>query len=85
MIATARSHATTLLDLQKGYPNTFSFLQLDITDPFEVIVTKAQEAVAVWGRIDVLVNNAGYSMVGTVEEARLVFSFFLFVLCCQRR
>ena len=73
VIASARSNATVLSDLQINYPDTFSFLQLDITETFEEIVTKAKEAVAVWGRIDVLVNNAGYSMVGTVEEARLVY------------
>ena len=61
-----------LLDLQKTYPDTFSFLQLDVTDNFETIAVKAKQAAAVWGRIDVIVNNAGYSIVGTVEEAGFV-------------
>lgn len=34
-------------------------LQLDITAGEEVLKAKANEAAAMWGRIDVLVNNAG--------------------------
>jgi len=30
----------------------------------------AKEALAVFGKIDVLVNNAGYAFVGAIEEAR---------------
>ncbi|KAF8510280.1 hypothetical protein JB92DRAFT_2941491 [Gautieria morchelliformis] len=70
VVASARSNGT-LLPLQKTYPETFSFLQLDIKDTFEAISAKAKQAVAVWGRVDVLVNNAGYSVIGTVEESRV--------------
>ena len=34
-------------------------LQLDVTDSLETLKARAAEAVAVWGRVDVLVNNAG--------------------------
>lgn len=67
VIATARS-SEKLMDLQESYQETFSFLQLDVTETFESLSAKAKQAVAVWGQIDVLVNNAGYSVIGTIEE-----------------
>ena len=48
-----------------GYP-----LILDVTDTAAVNAAVA-EAERVAGRIDVLVNNAGYGLVGAVEEASL--------------
>ncbi|WP_066685546.1 oxidoreductase [Caulobacter sp. CCH9-E1] len=48
-----------------GYP-----LILDVTDTVAVNAAVA-EAEHVTGRIDVLVNNAGYGLVGAVEEASL--------------
>jgi NADP-dependent 3-hydroxy acid dehydrogenase YdfG len=36
-------------------------LQLDVTDSQEAIQARIDEAVKFWGRIDVLVNNAGMS------------------------
>jgi NAD(P)-dependent dehydrogenase (short-subunit alcohol dehydrogenase family) len=44
-------------------------MQLDIADSEEIIHTKAKEAIAVWGRVDVLVNNAGVGAPGIAEEA----------------
>ncbi|KAJ5754792.1 hypothetical protein N7533_004335 [Penicillium manginii] len=43
-------------------------LQLDVTAPQEELNRKAEEAIAVYGRIDILVNNAGYVQFGTIEE-----------------
>jgi NAD(P)-dependent dehydrogenase (short-subunit alcohol dehydrogenase family) len=43
-------------------------MKLDVTSPLEELQAIAKEAVNVYGRIDVLVNNAGYIEMGTVEE-----------------
>lgn len=45
-------------------------LQLDVTASEEVIRHKADEATELFGRIDVLVNNAGYVLSGVWEEVR---------------
>jgi NAD(P)-dependent dehydrogenase (short-subunit alcohol dehydrogenase family) len=43
-------------------------LQLDVTDGPEVINAKMAEAVAFFGGIDVVVNNAGANYLGLLEE-----------------
>ena len=65
VIATARS-----LDSIKYLesPNCKT-LQLDVTDGFDAIQAKVQEAINVWGHVDVVVNNAGIGSPGITEEA----------------
>lgn len=46
--------------------------QFDMTDSLEVMKEKVNESVKVWGRIDVLVNNAAQLMLGTLEEGGYV-------------
>lgn len=45
---------------------TFRF---DLSDPEEVVRKMVKEAHEVWGRIDVLVNNAGWAWRGMLEES----------------
>jgi NADP-dependent 3-hydroxy acid dehydrogenase YdfG len=45
-----------------------AILQLDITDTQQSIRNTVAEAIAIYGRIDVLVNNASYISIGTWED-----------------
>lgn len=47
-------------------------LKFDMADSFEVMKEKVNESMKVWGRIDVLVNNAAQLMLGTLEEGGYV-------------
>ncbi|RYY38749.1 MAG: SDR family NAD(P)-dependent oxidoreductase [Chitinophagaceae bacterium] len=67
--ATARS-VESIKDLNGRYGDRVLTLALDVTNARQV-----QEAVTTahrhFGRLDIVCNNAGYSLVGTVEEASL--------------
>lgn len=66
VVATARnvSRITALKELGAAT------LQLDVTAAQDELDRRAEEAIAIYGRIDVLVNNAGYVQFGTVEGTR---------------
>jgi NAD(P)-dependent dehydrogenase (short-subunit alcohol dehydrogenase family) len=66
VIATARK-PETLDDLAAAYPGRAVPIALDVTDAARIKAVVA-EAVLWYGRIDVLVNNAGRAHVGAVEE-----------------
>jgi len=65
VVATARTPAA-LDDLVATAPDRLLALPLDVTDPDQV--ASAVATAVTTGGVDVLVNNAGHGLVGTVEE-----------------
>jgi NAD(P)-dependent dehydrogenase (short-subunit alcohol dehydrogenase family) len=65
VVATARQ-PQQLDDLVKKYPQQILPLRLDVTNKKE-ITAAVEQAVKHFGRIDVLVNNAGFGVVGAAE------------------
>ncbi|RTE71140.1 hypothetical protein BHE90_014465 [Fusarium euwallaceae] len=64
VIATAR-RVETLDDLNKAGA---SVMKLDVTDDQDIITAIVQKAMSIHGRIDVLVNNAGFILGGAWED-----------------
>ena len=69
VVATAR-HPERLSALLGEAPDRVAVIRLDVTRPDEIARAVAA-ALERFGRIDVLVNNAGYGTVGAVEELNI--------------
>jgi NAD(P)-dependent dehydrogenase (short-subunit alcohol dehydrogenase family) len=69
VVATARKPAE-LADLAQQHGARVKAVALDVTQP-EQAVRAVDEAVGAFGRIDVLVNNAGYANVDSAENIAL--------------
>jgi NADP-dependent 3-hydroxy acid dehydrogenase YdfG len=66
VVATARQ-VEKVADLEAQFSQTAKALALDVTDADQVNSAVVQ-AIAKFGRVDVVVNNAGYGVAGAIEE-----------------
>lgn len=66
--ATARKLAS-IADLKEKYGDNVLTLELDVTKP-EQVKAAVEQAYVHFGKLDIVLNNAGYSLVGTIEEAQ---------------
>lgn len=69
VVATARN-LESIIDLKEKYGKNVLPLELDVTKSEQVKMVVAQ-AHDHFGRLDVILNNAAYALVGTIEESDL--------------
>src|ERR1700760_4310086 len=66
LIATARN-PKQLADLVERYGDSVRAIALDVTDE-RASLAAVQSAVDIFGRLDVVVNNAGYGDLASIED-----------------
>jgi NADP-dependent 3-hydroxy acid dehydrogenase YdfG len=71
VVVTARK-IEAVQDLQEHNPSNVLAAKLDVTNSDDITYS-IQSAIARFGRIDVLINNAGYALFGPVEETTDAF------------
>lgn len=69
VVATARN-LESIIDLKEKYGKNVLTLELDVTKSEQVKAVVAQGHDH-FGRLDVILNNAAYALVGTIEESEL--------------
>jgi NADP-dependent 3-hydroxy acid dehydrogenase YdfG len=67
-VAVTARKLSDIAGLKETYGANVLTLELDVRNQ-EQVKTAIKEAHSHFGRLDIIVNNAGYSLVGTVEEA----------------
>jgi NAD(P)-dependent dehydrogenase (short-subunit alcohol dehydrogenase family) len=67
-VAVTARKTNDIVDITKDYASQSLTLSLDVTKPDE-ITDAVQQTMARFGRIDVLVNNAGIGYFGAIEES----------------
>lgn len=67
VVATARN-INSINILNDKYGDNVLTLELDVTKP-EQVKKAVEQAYNHFGRLDIVLNNAGYSLIGTIEEA----------------
>lgn len=77
VIATGRNAEHRLADLKSG---DVAVVDLDVSASKEIIEAQVTKAWGAFGRVDVLVNNAGFSAPKSVEEARYNISVQCFLM-----
>lgn len=65
--ATARN-PESIADFKERFGENVLTLELDVTKP-EQVKAAVQQAHAHFGKLDIVLNNAGYALVSTIEEA----------------
>lgn len=67
-VAASARNPASLTDLKKNYGDALLPLALDVTDSSHASEV-VEQAHRHFGRLDIVLNNAGYALVGAVEEA----------------
>lgn len=67
-VAVTARNLASIADLKEKYGSNVLTLELDVTN-HEQAKAAVNQAHAHFGRLDIVLNNAGYSLVGTIEES----------------
>jgi len=66
LVAATARNPEQLKDLAEKYPDSIYPLRLDVTNKAQIIAA-VEDTIRKFGRIDVLVNNAGFGIMGAAE------------------
>jgi NADP-dependent 3-hydroxy acid dehydrogenase YdfG len=69
-VAASSRNIEKLNDLAQKYPDTFKAYNLDITQELQCVQI-IDQAISDFGKIDMLISNAGYALAGAIEEAKI--------------